>query len=390
VHGVRAVVRTTLGLLAVTAVSIAAMELLLRMFFPMPPGEAVHQAVHQSLSGLQERIVFERNAFGFRSLSMTTREKPPGTVRIIALGGSTTDQQTQSTVDTWSGLLEQRLRRRFADRGVRIEVAALGRGGWKTDRVLGIAKGFLLDFEPDLVLTFLGINDLALNGGPDYVYAGLEQTPEAGALPRRRGPLAAAPPSLTGCSDRWQLCRRLRALRIRIDSYLALRQGRAVEWHSRKLPERRAALRAKPLVEEPRREPDPIREFEDGMRELLRFLASAGVDVVVMGQPVLWHAGMSREQTQALWFAIQSRQGPVRASGVWLEREMSRYNDMQAALAREAGVPFVDLDRMVPKDLDHFFDDCHLTDGGSRLVAERLEPVVAAAVTARVAAGSSR
>ena len=381
--------RTAVGLAAVTVVSVTAMELILHAFFPMPPGEAVYQAVSQSLPGLQDRIVFERNAFGFRSLSMTTREKPPGTVRIIVLGGSTTDQQTQNTADTWSGLLEWGLRRRFAGQGVRIEVAALGRGGWKTDRALGVARGFLLDFAPDLVLTFLGINDLALNGGPDYAYTGLEETRERVAPLRRRGALAAAPMALTGCSDRWQLCRRLRALYVRVDSYRVLRQGRAVEWHSKKLHERRAALRARPLVPEPRREPDPIREFEDGVRELLRFFESAGVGVVVMGQPVLWHAGISREQTEALWFAIQSRQGPVRASGAWLEREMSRYNHVQAELARAAGVPFVDLDHMIPKDLEHYFDDCHLTDRGSRLVAERLEPVVAAQVAARLDTGTS-
>ncbi len=103
--------------------------------------------------------------FGLRSLSMTTREKPPATFRILCLGASTTDQPTHNTADTWSGRLETLLNEQFADQNLRIEVGAFGRGGDKIlHRFIWAVKNIPV-LKPDLVILLEGINDMCFQGG---------------------------------------------------------------------------------------------------------------------------------------------------------------------------------------------------------------------------------
>ena len=95
------------------------------------------------------------NSHGFRSPEIQM-PKPPGTFRIVCLGGSTTvEGRTNET--TYPALVEARLRERFETD--RIEVVNTGvssvGSAWELERIEE-----LLDFEPDLVLEYNFVNDL--------------------------------------------------------------------------------------------------------------------------------------------------------------------------------------------------------------------------------------
>ena len=98
----------------------------------------------------------EINALGYRTREFTP-EKPAGTVRVICIGGSTT-VAGRTNEETYPALLEARLRRRWP--GLPLEVLNLGTSGvdsalWLSwiDKVLG--------FEPDVVVQYEAINDIA-------------------------------------------------------------------------------------------------------------------------------------------------------------------------------------------------------------------------------------
>lgn len=370
--GTRRVLRRLLAAVAVAVACTVLAEGVLRTAVPLPGSQRLR--LRQELPGLAPEIVYERNAFGLRSLSMETREKPPGALRVLCLGASTTDQPTQSTGDTWCGLLERRLEGELASRGVRLETASYGRGGMRAPDLLRWAETELLAYEPDLVVTLLGVNDLAWPGGPDYAYDGRLE---------RALPAVAAPAPGLRCRDVSQLCRRGHLLRERLSRWRALGSGREVEWHSRNLPELRREHRERPAVEAPAREPDPLREFSDAVEALLAFLGERGVATVVLGQPVLWKPTLSRAEAAALWFPVNTPGGYVRSGGAWLAAEMERYNRVQRDHAARHGAAYLDLDARIPKDLDHYFDDCHFTDRGSRLVAEQVLPLVRAGLRER-------
>ena len=155
-------------------VSILGAEFALRLFLPDNiDRQSIALHVKQDLPGLRPEILYERDALGLRRLSLDPAHKPPGAVRILCIGASTTDQPTQDTANTWCGLLQVELTELFTGRGLVIETATLAQGGWLVpDLVARISKP-LDTLQPDIVIVLMGINDLAFNGGPDYVYKGL-------------------------------------------------------------------------------------------------------------------------------------------------------------------------------------------------------------------------
>ena len=64
---------------------------------------------------------------------------------------------------------------------------------------------------------------------------------------------------------------------------------------------------------------------------------------------------------------------------------MARYNAAQSEVAARHGARFLDLDPLIPKDLDHYFDDCHYTDRGSRRMADEIFPTLREGVLERMA-----
>jgi lysophospholipase L1-like esterase len=368
--------RGLLVLGVLTLLCIASAEGVLRIAAPVPFESEVRHEVIQNLPGLKSGFVYEENRWGFRSLSMHSLEKPEGTVRILAIGASTTKQTTQSTEDTWTGVLDTMLNQALGGEA-RVEVLALGRSGKSArSRVLEL-RGIVERVKPDLLITLEGVNDLAWNGLPDYEYAGPESFVLDSATERRT--------ALSRCREHLQLCRRLRLLRNRIALEVAKLRGRALEWHSEHLGEQRATYRGLPFVEHPTRAPDPFVEFRDAMAAILDRAAKDGLRAIVLGQPVIWHEGMTAEQQAVLWFWVGTPKGRVRPSPGWLSREIQRYNDAQRAEARAGGFRYVELNGRLPRDLDHFFDDCHLTDLGSRRQAELVFPAALAEVRAILA-----
>jgi hypothetical protein len=53
-----------------------------------------------------------------------------------------------------------------------------------------------------------------------------------------------------------------------------------------------------------------------------------------------------------------------------MRKGMAQFNGAAKAVAAQRGAAFVDLDAAVPRDLDHFHDDVHLTRAGNERVAD--------------------
>jgi lysophospholipase L1-like esterase len=261
-----------------------------------------------------------------------------------------------------------------------VETASFGRGGWTASDDLAFARDTLRRFEPDIVILLLGVNDLTWHGGPSYHYSSLDSSLRVAIA--RRLPTPAPSGVRRLCEKVSQLCRRAAIVK----RAWAVRHSKVtLEWHSDNLPTLQKGYRRNPFVDIPSRPNDPFVEFRDAVDSLVSYATGSGIATIVLGQPVLWSDHMPREELNRLWMPVSTPDGPVRPSGRWLQEEMARYNKAQQEIARRHGATFVDLDSRVPKTLDYFFDDCHLTDAGSRLLATLLTPVVAAEVDRTVA-----
>lgn len=112
-----------------------------------------NERIHQVAGPLPYEIV--TNSLGYRGEEIT-REKPPGTTRIIALGDSVTEGFYVDNPDTIPAQLQEILR----DRGHRVEVINVSQGYSSIDKELEMLRRWGLPLDPDIVLlTFVG-NDL--------------------------------------------------------------------------------------------------------------------------------------------------------------------------------------------------------------------------------------
>lgn len=350
---------------AVALITVLLLEAVLWIFLPARGPES-REHLTQALPGLKSEVTYERNQFGVRSLTMRTRKKPPRTIRLLTVGASTTDQSTQDTADTWSGLLERRLGAEFAARDVHVEVGAYGRGGETVYDTLAWARENVVDLDADAVVTLVGINDLAWHGGPDYRY-------DPARRDRRLYEGAAH------FCRRWsQICRWSIRVYDQIRIRHALARGEAVEWHTRSLQWMRNHYAELPFSETLARDPDPFDEFSDGADLLFGWLEEHHVPSLVLAQPVLWRAEMGPAERALLWFSTATPGGHVRPGTRWLFAEMQRYNSRQRDLAVRHHARF--LDAQIAPTVDNFFDDCHFTDRGNRAMADAIYPAARALV----------
>ncbi len=104
------------------------------------------------------------NALGFKGEPIS-REKPPGTYRIVCLGGST-------TFNGYPAYLEEALRDDFARRGLRLEVINAGNQCWTTMESLINFITRCLPLSPDAVVVYHAVNDVIYSFSdefsPDY------------------------------------------------------------------------------------------------------------------------------------------------------------------------------------------------------------------------------
>ncbi len=301
-----------------------------------------------------ESETLHTNAWGFRGDEIT-REKPPGTIRIFVLGGSTVFCGRTPYEQTHAALLQQMLRERHPD--VIIEVLNAGADWHTSQHSLIKFLTYVQDFDPDILIVFHAINDLVRSFVPD-LFGRDEYAPD---YRHYLGPTT----NLVRSEVRW-----------------ALVETRFGHWFSDFRKER---VRVKPAVYEagagdltmffPRaREIEvstwaSLPSFTRNMTDLVRAATDKGVGVVLASQPSLYHEGMNDAEREVIWFPLANQQGGTRPSIASMIAGMRAFNDASRAIARDHGVTYVDLESMVPRTLEFFTDDVHYTPAGCECIA---------------------
>jgi hypothetical protein len=113
---------------------------------------------------------YSLNSLGFRTPDRPF-EKPAGVKRIVTLGGSTTNDGF-TDAETWPARLEAKLNEEYGGKGIKVEVINLAVVGAASPTSLIVLEFIGVEFHPDLVISYDGVNDAALVGvdglSPDY------------------------------------------------------------------------------------------------------------------------------------------------------------------------------------------------------------------------------
>ena len=254
----------------------------------------------------------------FKEGERVPREKPPGEIRVVCLGGSTTLPGVDAEGVSYPRALEGLLQGRFP--GASIHVLNAGENAFSTAHSLVNFALRVLDAQPDIVTEYEAINDLSVNffgTQTESDYANKYLTPYFLAFRHRTGLVAAL----------GHVSRLVRILDNRLELFRA----------------------GGPGYDEHRDWRPPLPYFRRNLRSMVAVARTHGVGIVLGTQA----ARSTRRTTEGF----------------------DAYLKATREVAAELGVPLADVAGVVTGD-ELFVDDVHTTSEGARAVARAwLDPV---------------
>jgi len=286
------------------------------------------------------------NSLGFRGDEFS-REKPPGTFRIVCLGASTTfSAEVSSNQATWTRLLQEKLQAAYPQR--RVEVINAAVGGYVAADNLKNLKHRVLPLNPDLVIYYELNNQIVTDTQKLAIRQGLLSSDG------RRQPEWVS--RVSNYSVAFDLAYKNLAILIRS----------------------RADGSGK-INQIPKELPGP---FIDQLDEMRRMLAARNVPFVLSTFIVKYRRDQDRA-TQISNADVAFFYMPWMSIDGMLDA-MDVYNQAILDYGAKAGLPVVDDRFAIPPDTEHFSDCMHLRDKGNAAMADRF---ARALVTAGVITG---
>ena len=286
-------------------------------------------------------------------------------LRVVALGGSTTESSELPEPERYPARLQGLLSDAYVDRP--INVVNAGRDWWTTKHSLIHYVTHVRRWRPDVVTVMHAVNDLYRSFASDG-YALGEYTASWGHFygPAIQG---ARPPTFLG----WLLGRTSRLMFLHWYS----------DWRIREVDYGLDQYRSIP-------------EYEAHLRTLAQVVAADGAALFVLTQGSLYKPEPSADELDAIRFGEEfcmTRTGWLTAeypSVPSLRRAMDAYNDVARRVASEEGAVLVDLDGRLSRDLNTFIDDVHHTSSGAEQVADAVFEAIQMLPIGGVDANSTR
>jgi lysophospholipase L1-like esterase len=278
------------------------------------------------------RLNIRINSLGFRGDDFD-RSKPPRTVRIAALGASTTFcAEVSDNHKTWPYRLQEKLAEAYP--GVKFEVINTAVGGYTAAENLRNLTHRVLPLEPDLAIYYEGNNEI---------------TKDTRQLALDRGLIAPGnPQSLARTISNYSLLFDLTYKNLTI------------------LAGRRKAETARTLASVPA---DLPTHFLGQLDEMRRTLAARDVPLVLSTFIVKFRRNQPRE-TQLANADVEFYYMPWMSIDGMLDA-MDIYNQAILDYAMRNNLPVVDDREAVPPDAEHFSDAMHFLDKGAEAMADR-------------------
>jgi lysophospholipase L1-like esterase len=286
------------------------------------------------------------NEFGFRGPTPRTLGKPTRVIRVIAQGGSTTEDIFVDDGRTWPEQLQEKLNARL--KTDRIEVINMGTSGYTSWNCVKDLKLNGLQLKPDVVVAYHGVNDFRhslknLNDlEPIEAYVKYEER-ETCWLSRLL---------CTSCIfdqlNRWNYYQGGERSRAHTLAY----------WNN---PDK-----AKPDltgIEKP-----TVKAFE----ELLELSRKHGFKLVVGRQGTLMKPKLTDEEVTRMWrlFRWTCKGKPI-AWESYLEGR-GRVVDTMTGFAKKHNLPHVDTESNLPRTTEYFVDDVHTVENGADRISDSI------------------
>lgn len=313
----------------------------------------IHHPDPEHIRGITGPSAFTTGSDGVRPATPSASNP---TIRVLCIGGSTTECVYLDDAETWPALVGQQL-------GRDVWVGNVGISGFYTQDHLHFLQHAPLLRSSNALIVQPGINDLwrFLAGEEDHTDFGRFESTEENPHPHDMRPAPYRP--LWTRSRLIQLFHTLRADPPPVE----VREGIGGQEYQIRREKRAHAVLTDQLPDLS----EGLAGYRNRLLEIINICVKSDVPVLFTTQPVLWRDDLSHEDASLCWFGWLP-DGRYLSLGA-LRAAMDRYNEVLRETCREAGVPFVDLSPM-NGDPRWFYDDCHFTEAGAVEVARRIAP----------------
>lgn len=302
-------------------------------------------------NGLDPVVRHGKNSLGFRG------PEPPAAfdeaVTALAVGGSTTESFYQSEGRSWPELFGAAM----ADVLAPTWTNNAGLDGHSTFGHLVLLEDYIVPLKPDIVLFLVGWND---------------QRKDAPGTPDRRNRRDWAD---GGTPRQWvyTIANRSEVAGLALNLYRAYKTWRMGVRHDATFFDWDAEFEMVDVSDSERRETlaEHAERYVPGYRErlgrIVEIALGSGIRPVLITQPTVYGRAVDPRTGTDLaritsWFG----------NGTLAWDVVESYNDVTRAVARNTGVPLVDLAREMPKDSTYFYDTIHFNNAGAAKVADIL------------------
>ncbi len=364
-----------LALAAIAVLGLVGTEAFLWLVKRQPDSPSARFYFETGIPGLSPHVEYAVNDKRLRTLNWSEGKKQEGALRVLCVGGASTELLVHNVEDTWWGRLAQDLELRT---GKAIEIACYGSG---RDYILGGARWCaenLRDLDVDLLIVSYGLGDV-LQGGEGYRYDPDKYFKIRLDSRARWKQTASEYSQIYRALSLWKKRKIIKARQETMET-----EGFLVSLFQA----RREAYAELPFAREVHRElaHDPLLEYLDGIDRFVSICEETGTGLLVFGEPVLHSAILGPDEIRLLRAPLQasaSGTGLSRPDPGWVARELERFYDAGRVRCAEAGVAFNSLEGRVPKTTKYFIGDSLLTLEGCARVAALAVPGAEAVLVKR-------
>ncbi len=344
-----------------TVLALVLLEVMLRVFQPFEyrikgdqivlPINRLYEVKVNAGTGLEPFVRHTKNSLGFRGPEFPAR--PNDFLKLIAVGGSTTECFYLSDGETWPELFGD-----LAQRVVQpVWVNNAGLDGHSTFGHRILLDEVLKPLHPDVVLFLVGWNDLGRTGLGKSDRNQL-RSGQGGSTFRDRMIWLANNTEVAGLALNLYRTWKTRRMGLGHDATF-------FDWEHPPEGKSVPPERADTILAEHGRLFAP--SYAERLRTLVNSALDAGIKPVLITQPAVFGGGRD-PRTGADLDRIAGRYG----DGAQTWRVLELYNDMARDVAETTGARLVDLARLMPKDSTYFYDEVHFNNAGAKKAAEIL------------------
>jgi len=291
------------------------------------------------------------NKFGFRGDEISL-EKPRGMKRIACMGTSESFGLYEDSGKEWPAQLNDLLSPSGKFQVINTSVVGLGIEYFKP-----YLEKYVLKFEPDLVILYIN---------PYFYISQVGKNPQKTSKPKME---EARQPISEGLT--------LKSLRIDLRIFPKIKQAfkqivpprvlkRFQIWSmSREVQalEKHHLNGTKPIDVIPE---SYLNSFKNDLNDIILFLSSKGVGVILSSYPVLISKTNLGEYLEIF---LDNRRFCIELSFEGMIKAPKQFNSIIQSIANEGGAGYVDNFNGMPKEIKCFGDNVHYTNEGARIIA---------------------